>query len=80
MVQAAMGHLDEKSAAAYFHPDEEMAAEGCQKIVTVLSQKSSKTLPSVPNQSSIVFVKDGECSCPCCSAKLMIVKEKGRNR
>ena len=78
MVQAAMGHRDEKSAAVYFHPDEEMAAEVRQKIITELSQTGGKTEARPLPPRKVRVSGKGEATCPCCHAKLLIIKEKGR--
>lgn len=76
MVQAAMHHLDEKSARSYFHPDEEMAAEVRQKIITELSQKRGKAVENQDQPNIIIYTKNGEYACPCCDATLYITKRK----
>lgn len=76
MVQAAMGHQDEKSAAAYFHPDEEMAAEVREKIITELSQNPRKTSHAAQNAHTIPYSKSGTYRCPCCGCNLLVSKEK----
>lgn len=73
-----MGHRDEKSAAVYFHPDEEMAAEVRQKIITELSQKFVKEGENCPCLSLLVYDKAGEYVCPGCGCKYLISKKKGR--
>lgn len=78
MVQAAMGHRDEKSAAVYFHPDEDMAAEVRQKIITELSQNLRKEGENGVEPLKVSYRKDGIYECPCCKHKLLITKEKGR--
>lgn len=75
MVQAAMGHRDEKSAAAYFHPDEEMAAEVREKIITELSHNDRKDGKTGESESTIMFDKSGQYQCPCCHCNILIVKE-----
>ena len=79
MVQAAMHHLDESSAAAYFHPDEDMAAEVRQKIVTELSQVSQKPSGFIGADEVSSAMKTNECICPYCHRKFLISKGKGRN-
>lgn len=78
MVQAAMGHKSRKSSETYFHPDEDMAAEVRGKIITVLSQTDPKTSSTVQSSPTITYTKDGVYECPCCRAKLLISKKKGR--
>lgn len=78
MVQAAMGHRSEKSSGRYFHPDEEMAAEVRQKIITELSQPSPETPENTPNLPEVMYTKPGEYHCPHCHHKFLITKEKGR--
>lgn len=78
MVQAAMGHRDEKSASVYFHPDEEMAAEVRQKVITELSQKIVKEGETCPCLSLMVYDKAGVYTCPRCGCKYSISKKKGR--
>jgi integrase len=78
MVQAAMGHRDEKSAAIYFHPDEEMAAEVRQKIITELSQKNDNGHHPVILDAISIDRKADTFSCPHCGRNLRIPKEKGR--
>ncbi len=80
MVQAAMGHRDEKSAAVNFHPDEDMAAEVRRKIVTELSQKSKKEGENAIIEVTVDDDSGGRFSCPCCGVNLMISKRKGRKR
>ena len=75
MVQAAMGHRSRKSAEAYFHPSEEMAAEVRRKIITELSQESQKNSENAPNHSKITYAGDGEYACPLCHANIFISKE-----
>lgn len=78
MVQAAMRHTSRKSSEAYFHPDEGMAAEVRQKIITELSQKHGKTVIDDETPVIITNNKDGIYSCPCCGGNVFILKEKGR--
>lgn len=78
MVQAAMGHRSRKSAEVYFHPDEEMAAEVREKIITKLSQNRLKPVVSDDIPLPLVYNKTGAYECPCCHSKLLISKEKGR--
>lgn len=78
MVQAAMGHTSEKSAAVYFHPDEEMAAEVREKIITELSQNSSKAIENGSEPCDVMVVKNRVFVCPCCGAKLIHSNKKGR--
>ena len=78
MVQAAMGHRSRKSAEAYFHPSEDMAAEVRQKIVTELSQTNAK---SDKNRGSYVMIGDDETgvvTCPHCGRNIIWDKGKGR--
>ncbi|MCD8350513.1 MAG: site-specific integrase [Planctomycetaceae bacterium] len=75
MVQAAMGHRSEKSAAVYFHPDEEMAAEVRQRIITELSQNSAPNGSGTLQRVSARTNPDGTISCPCCNANISIIKE-----
>ena len=77
MIQAAMRHLDESSAEAYFHPDEEMAAEVRQKIVTDLSQFEAKSRENEGRETTVTATKGGECTCPYCHRKFLIINEKG---
>ncbi len=76
MVQAAMGHRSEKSGSAYFHPDEDMAAEVRRKIMANILGHAPGTDSAGLNKPVVVFLGDGEYACPCCSAKVAIVKEK----
>lgn len=81
MVQAAMGHRSRQSSETYFHPNEEMAAEVREKVITELSQNCDKVTKNESNPVTIVIDENeerGEYLCPCCSHKLLIVKEKGR--
>lgn len=78
MVQAAMGHQSRKSAEVYFHPDEDMASEVRQKIVTVLSQRLGKEEKNEETPYIVIHRNQTEITCPCCHAKLFIIKEKGR--
>lgn len=77
MVQAVMRHRSRRSSETYFHPDEDMASEGRQKIVTVLSQKRGKGGENSPSQAMAVLDKDDTITCPCCDSKVLIIKEKG---
>lgn len=78
MVQAAMGHRSRKSSEAYFHPDEEMAAEVRQKLVAELFQNPAKTTENSDIPTITTHDKEGIFQCPCCGHNLLIVKEKGR--
>ena len=81
MVQAAMGHRSRASSEVYFHPNEEMASTVRQKIVTKLYKNPEKEGQNEQSPSTIIIDGDEECGeylCPCCSHKLLIVKEKGR--
>jgi integrase len=78
MVQAAMGHRSRKSAEAYFHPNEEMAAEVRRKIITEISQNIAEHHENGDKIAEIVYTENGEYSCPHCRRKLLIFKEKGR--
>ncbi len=76
MVQAVMGHQSEQSSLAYGHPDEDMAAEVRQKIITNLSQDFSQNSIMSVTTSQIGTDKDGIFICPNCSAKLCISRDK----
>ena len=73
-VQAAMGHRSRKSSEAYFHPNEDMAAEVRQKIVTELKQTSEKTGENEDTPMKSVDVKNGQITCPHCGRKVFISK------
>ena len=76
MVQAVMGHQSEQSSLAYWHPDEDMAAEVRQKIITDLSRNFEENgiMPSTTSQ--VEADKDKAFTCPNCHAKLYISKGK----
>lgn len=80
MVQAVMGHQDEQSAAAYFHPDEEMAAEVRRKIVTELSQERRKHAEKRGESVALNYNSSGRYTCPCCGASLYMAKKKAAKR
>lgn len=77
MVQAAMGHRSRKSAEAYFHPNDDMAREVREKIITDLSQFPKEQGIISSNQPELTYTKDGIYQCPCCSSKFLISKKKG---
>jgi integrase len=79
MVQAAMGHRSRRSAEAYFHPSEEMAAEVRRKIITEISQNGVKVDEIRGTEVAVSDGKNGELACPCYGHKLLLFKEKGRN-
>lgn len=64
MVQAVMGHRSRKSAEAYFHPTEEMAAEVRKVIITKLSQDDPKHPLLGQYNPSLPVSKDNHISCP----------------
>ncbi len=70
MVQAVMGHQSEQSSLAYWHPDEDMAAEVHQKIITDLSRDFGEggIMPSTTNQVEVD--KNGIVTCLKCNVKL----------
>jgi hypothetical protein len=76
VVQALMGYRSRKSAEAYFHPTEEMAAEARQKIITELSQKFAKTGKNGEATAKEMIIEDGRYRCPCCGVTLLIPKRK----
>ena len=62
MVQAIMGHASRASSEAYFHPNEEMAAEVRKKIVADILKRT--------DVYELKAGKDGLYECPCCGAKI----------
>jgi hypothetical protein len=71
-VQAAMRHRSRRSSETYFHPDEEMAAEVRQKIITELSQNFGKDGNNGEDLPTIRKGKNGVCACPHCLGKFLI--------
>ncbi|MCC8181317.1 MAG: site-specific integrase, partial [Planctomycetes bacterium] len=78
MVQAAMGHLDSESADTYFHPDEEMASEVSQKIVSELFQTSLPNREKAEYEIIVDNDKNSPHKCPACQANLLILNKKTR--
>lgn len=79
VVQAILGHRSPRSAFAYTHPTEKMAADARPKIITELSQTASEMGGFNHKQPEITYSMDGQYSCPCCGRNLLITKKKGRN-
>jgi integrase len=75
VVQALMGHRSRKSAEAYFHPSEEMAAEARREIVTELSRKQSDVSRNERKPMELIIDENGKSVCPCCGVNLYVSKE-----
>jgi len=69
-----MGHLSPKSADPYFHPDEKMAAEVRQKIITDLSQITQNLLENRRTEEISKEVGKAKITGPCCDGKGFIYK------
>jgi hypothetical protein len=76
MVGAVMGHQSEASSAAYWHPNEDMAAEVRAKIITELSQILLKDNGIDKRTMKNSGTDKAAQECPCCHAKLYISKGK----
>jgi hypothetical protein len=72
MVQAAMGHRNRRSAEAYFHPSEEMAAEVRQKVNTEISRNMKETIKNDRETTEGISIHNGEFECPHCGHKYIV--------
>ncbi len=76
MVQAALGHRSEQSSLAYWHPDETLAAEVRNEIITKLSQSGMQQGDSGTQRVTVSADKTGRFTCPHCHATLYISNRK----